>query len=149
MHTLRLLALVVIAAMCGACSYSLKGRVIEGEASYVAVVDETDPRLNDRGLSGVRLHLQMDPGKLSRETLHRDVSSGEGTFELPVDEIGAGFMDYDVGLFARRAGYTPAEGSFRLPPKSKRILIVLARGQDYDQGEAFDNDWHDLERFTN
>ena len=144
-----LTAALLACSLLTACSYSLKGRVIEGETSYVTVVDASDPRLNDPGLSGVRLHLQMDPGRLQRETLARDTSAFEGEFELPVDEIGAGFMQYDVGLFARRAGYSPAEGSFRLPPKSKRILIVMARGQDYDQGESFEEDWYNLRQYGN
>jgi len=147
MTTLRLIALAVISLFSASCTYTLHGRVIEGDSSYVAIVDKTDPRLNERGIEGVRLHLQMDPGKLSRETLTRDVSSLDGAFALPVKEFGAGIMEYDVGVFARRAGFSPAEGSFRLPPGNKRVIIVLTRGQDYDQGESLEEDWHELRKY--
>jgi len=144
-RTIGVLALTLASVACS--PYTLKGRVIEGDTSYVSVVDETDPRLNDRGLEGVRLHLQMDPGKLSRKSLTRQTTGIDGAFELPVSEFGAGFMEYDVGLFARRAGYSPADGSFRLPPKSKRILIVMNRGRDFDQGETLEGDWHQMRMY--
>ncbi len=149
MRFLTTTLLLATAILSSACTYTLKGRVVEGDTSYIAVVDSTDPRLNDHGMTGVRLHLQLDPGRMSRKTITRDVSDSDGAFELPVTEVGAGFLEYDVGLFARRAGYSPAETSFRLPPSSKRILIVMARGQDYDQGESLDEDWYDLKKFGN
>ena len=143
----RTIVMLVLSVCSTACTYTLRGRVIEGDTSYVAVVDKSDPRLNENGIEGVRLHVQLDPGKLNRKTVCREVSSMDGAFALPVDEIGAGVLEYDVGVFARRAGYSPAEGSFRLPPSGKRIIIVLMRGRDYDQGESLEDEWSDLRMF--
>jgi len=141
------IALVLFSLCSTACTYKLHGRVIQGDTSYIAVVDKSDPRLNEHGIEGVRLHVQLDPGKLNRKTVCREVSSTDGAFTLPVDEIGAGFLEYDVGVFARRSGFSPAEGSFRLPPGNKRVIIVMTRGEDYDQGETLEEDWSDLRKY--
>ena len=38
-------------------------------------------------------------------------------------------MIYDVGVYASKPGYTDAEGFFRLPGSSKRVLIVMTQGR--------------------
>lgn len=136
-------ALALLATLLPGCGegYVLRGRVIESENSFISVVDPSDPRLSTddvQGIPGVALHLQMDPGKLNRETITRDVSGPDGEFALHVDRFGAGWMEYDVGLFARKPGFTPAQHFFRLPPDSKRIIIMMARGHDHDLGETRD-----------
>lgn len=152
---MRCVAGLGVAAACGAIGgcgegYMLRGRVIEAQTSYIALVDPSDPRLSAddaSGIPGVSLHLQMDPGKINRETITRDVSDGEGEFALRVDKFGAGWMEYDVGLFARRSGFTPAQHFFRLPPENKRVLIMMAPGRDEALGEDRDMSLDDYERF--
>ncbi|MCA9294123.1 MAG: hypothetical protein KDA20_09945 [Phycisphaerales bacterium] len=125
-----------VLAMGGCSGYHLQGRVVSGDVSYIAVVDPDDPRLQDgAGLPGVSLHLQSDPGRLNRKTAGRAVSGAAGEVNVPVDLTGAGLLEYDVGLFARRSGYDPATGFFSLPSSRKRVLIVMAKGKDYDLGE--------------
>jgi hypothetical protein len=149
-HALLILAalLAVSIAGCGE-GYMLRGRVIRSETSYVALVDPSDPRLDDdtvQGIPGVTLHLQMDPGKLNRETITRDVSAPDGSFALRVPNFGAGWMEYDVGLFARKPGLTPAQHFFRLPPDSKRVIIMMAPGHDQSLGEDLDMGQDDYNR---
>lgn len=126
-----------LAPVLGGCSYALQGRVIRGDASYVEVVDSGDPRLSEpkAGMSGVSIHLQGDPSNIRRKTLGRTASGGNGGFSVPVDEFGAGMLDYDVGVFARRKGCEPAEGYFRLPGSGKRVLVVMAPGDDRETRE--------------
>lgn len=129
-------AVASVLAMCGCEGYALRGRVVAGDVSYVAVVDPDDPRLvGGDGLEGVNLHLQSDPGRLNRRTAGRGVSGAAGAIEVPVDLTGAGLLEYEVGLFARRPGYDPATGFFQLPSSKKRVLIVMAQGRDYEIGE--------------
>lgn len=132
-----LLAVALALPLAGCSGYTLTGRVVEGDASWVAVVSPDDPALTDaRGVGGVRLHLQLDPGRLSRETLAETTSAPDGSFTLEVDRFGAGLLEYDVGLFARRAGYAPTDGlAFRLPPDSKALLVMMSPGADRDTGE--------------
>jgi hypothetical protein len=145
-----LLALsLLLASFIGACSdgYVLRGRVIESDTSFIAIVDPADPRLTRPGVPSAQLHLQMDPARANRETITRQVSGLDGEIALRVDRFGAGWMEYDVGLFARKPGFTPAQHFFRLPPKGKRILIMMAPGRDHDLGEERDMSMDDYDRF--
>lgn len=117
------------AALLGACSpYALRGKVIEGDVSFVAIVDASDPRLSGPGVPNVALDLTSNPERLNRKMLASGVSGPTGEIDLRVEEIGAGVMTYDVALAARRDGYAMTEGIFRLPPDSKRALVMLKRG---------------------
>jgi hypothetical protein len=120
-----------------ACSYALQGRAVRGDYSAIEVVDSSDPRLTDAksALSGVTLNLQSDPNKLNRKNLGRAVSGRTGEFRIPIDEFGAGVLDYDIGAYARKKGYEPAEGFFQLPGGGKRLLITMAPGEDKETNE--------------
>jgi hypothetical protein len=114
-----------------ACSpHTISGRVVRGDVSYVSVVDKDDPRLSEPGLPGVLLRLDLDPGRLSSKSLAQETSGTDGEFTLPVDEPGAGLIDLEVGLLARRKGFQSAEGVFKVPKGSKRVLIVMSPGVD-------------------
>ncbi|MFM9958389.1 MAG: hypothetical protein ACKVZJ_09935 [Phycisphaerales bacterium] len=128
-----LIALLGAAApLLTACSYAVEGRVVKGDVSMVELVSSNDPRLDDPSLSlsGVAVHVQSDPTKIRRKTLGRTVSSRDGGFRVPVDEFAAGVMEFDLGVFARKKGYEPAEGFFAKPSSSKRVLITMTPGQD-------------------
>ena len=122
-------------ALTGCGGYQLRGKVIEGTFSGIEIVSKDDPRLGEPGVGGVSLHLQNDPNRLNRETIVRGSSGPDGSFELPVDLTGAGLLEYDVGLFARRKGLAPAQSAFRLPSSGRRVLITMAPGEDRDLGE--------------
>lgn len=120
--------------------YHLRGTVVQGASSYIAIVEEDDERLLLPPVEGAALHLQADPGRLQRETIARTASGPDGTFDMKVDKFGAGWLEYDVGLFVRRDGYAPAEHAFELPSESRRIVVVLGRGAD----RSLDEDPDDL-----
>ena len=115
--------------VCGCSAYELKGRVVGGDVSWVGVVDQSDPRLNNSGLAGVQVALVNDPMKINRERIGGAFSDAAGEISIPVDEPGAGWMIYDIGVYASKRGYTDAQGFFRLPPKDKRLLIMLHTGR--------------------
>lgn len=152
-RAIRLVVLACAAIALPACSgggYELKGRVISGDYSAVIVVDADDPRLSEGdGVTGVTLHVQLNPGELKRRSLARSTSGADGDFSLPIDLIGAGVFHHDIGVFARRQGRDPASGYFRMPHSSKRVLIVMNRGTDRDLGEEPDDLYEDYERFRN
>ena len=133
----------------GACSpYTLSGRVIQGDASYIMLVKSDDPRLSVTdvsGVTGVSLRMTMDPGTLRRDVVANSVSGLEGEFELPVDRVGAGLLEMNMGVLARKTGYQSAEGFFELPGSgASSLLIVLAPGQDpagmHEQGWSAEED---------
>lgn len=124
--TLRAALCSACAFLCASCStYQLKGKVVEGEISYIAVVEADDPRLTGPGIHATRIELWNDPTRLNRELIGEVMSDQSGSFSIPVEEIGAGFLMYDVGVKTDRPEYVPAELNFRLPPKEQRILIML------------------------
>lgn len=132
---MNLLRWTIAAAACAtltACGpHRMYGRVVEGDSSYITVVDEDDHRFeSDQGMSGVLLKLQIDPGRINRRVIAEETCADDGTFSLPVDEFGAGILELECGLLARRRGFKSAEGVFPLPGKNKRILIVMAPGRD-------------------
>jgi len=112
---------------CGS-GYQLRGKVIEGDISFIAVVSPDDPRLDGPGVAGVSISLLSDPNKLNKETLGETISTGDGSFSIGVDRVGAGFFMYDVGLSADRTGFEHATSQFRLPPGDRRVLIMLRPG---------------------
>lgn len=124
-----LLALVAV-ALSGCSPYSLKGKVIAGDISYIAIVEADDPRLADPGLAGARLRLETDPGRISRDVVGEAVSGAGGAFTMPFSKAGARVLMYDVGMTVRREGYSPATIQFKLPPSNKRMLVILTPGPD-------------------
>ncbi len=112
-----------------ACSpYTLRGKVIEGDISYVAVVDANDPRLAGAGIGNASLELISNPERLNHKMLAGGITDPAGSFDLHVDEAGAGILTYDTSLTVRHDGHTTASNIFKLPPDSKRVLVSLKRG---------------------
>ena len=148
---LALVAIFVAGLLLSGCAgggYQLQGRVIYGDYSAVMLVDSDDSRLTTgEGLAGTTIHVQQDPGQLNRRTLARGNAGGDGSFALPIDLIGAGTFNYDVGVFVRRSGFDPATGYFKLPPKSKRVLIVMTGGTDRTLGEEREDLYEQYEQF--
>jgi len=140
MNAPRVLAVVALAAVLGGCgSYTLRGRVIAGEASYILVVDKDDPALaGGAGVQGAIVTLSTDPQRLNREVVGSAVSGPDGWFDTPFDKLGGGVLEYDAGVRVTRSGYQSTEHFFRLPGSSKRVLVVLAPGRDLPGTERED-----------
>lgn len=144
-----MLALLAFGAALTGCSsggYQLQGKVIEGDISFIAVVNSDDPRLEEQGVSGVSVTLVSDPNKLNRETLGEAISQVDGSFSIGVGLVGAGFFQYDAGVNASRDGYERASSQFNLPPSGKRVLIMMRKGYN-SQGMSDNDPWQDYEKF--
>lgn len=120
----------IAGALVGCSPYVLRGKVIQGAASEVVIVNPDDPRLEQDGVPGANVSLSVDPSRAQRKLLARQSSGETGELEFRIEELGAGMIEYDMGLSARRAGFQRAEGYFKLPTKEKRVLIVLTPGRD-------------------
>ena len=127
-----LLLAVWCAAVVGCEGYALRGRVVGGRDSDVAVVDKGDARLtgDEVAIPGARVAVTLDPQSLGRRPLKVVVADDEGRFEVPIDAAGAGFLEYDVEVVVRAAGAEPAVQTLRLPGSGKRLLVTLTRGRD-------------------
>ncbi len=140
------IALITTLAL-AACGYTLQGKVVRGDYSAIQIVDKDDPRLQNDGIPNVQIQLQTDPNRINRETIARLASTPDGTVNIPVDLPGAGMFIYDMGLYARKPGYEPAQHLFKLPSSNRRVLITLAPGEDRDLGVDRRAPDRDLERF--
>lgn len=153
---LRLIAFASLGAatVLAACSpYTVTGRVVRGDSSYMLLVEEGDPRLDEPGLPGVQMKLTVDPGKIERKVVAQEVSGPSGEVSLPVDELGAGLLDFTVGVIARKPGFSPAEGTFMLPKGGRtRLLIIMAPGRDSEpswESQTTEDLLREAERFGN
>ena len=124
------LLLFASAALIGCDTYRLRGKVVEGGTSGVFVVEQDDPRLERPGLGGAVVKLTLEPGRLSAKHLSPDSSDLEGDFAIAVHEFGAGVLEYPVRLTAQMRGHRSASQRFMLPGSKKRVLVVLAPGED-------------------
>ncbi len=144
-----LVGAVAWGAALGACAsqgYTLTGKVIESEISFVVVVDADDPRLEQPGIAGAEVRLQTDPSKLNREVVGEAVTDGTGVFHIKVDRVGAGMFLYDVGVQARKSGFEPAGLEFRLPPEGRRVLVMMRPGRVAGMKDE-DDLWKQYEKF--
>lgn len=127
-----------MAALPACSSYQLQGKVVQGPVSSVTIVDKSDRRLAEPGLSGATLSGTLDPQSPGRKRLSPAGTDGDGAFAIPITEAGAGFLEYDLQLIAKAAGFQSAVGNFRVPGGGKRVLITLAPGRDAFNPEQSD-----------
>jgi len=124
-------AMAVYLVVLGGCSsYALRGVVLEGEAPMVIVVDDDDERLQESGIVQASIESKLDPRSLGSTTLTPTVTDNKGRFAIPIEEFGAGTLEYEVMLFARRRGFSPTEQIIPVPSSGKRVIIYLTKGVD-------------------
>lgn len=125
------ITLCAAALLLGGCGgYTLRGKVIDGPASQILVVDKDDPRLGYIGIGGATVQVTVDPESLGRTRLPGHPAADDGSFDIPIDQPGAGLLEYDVGVVVRHEGHDSAVKTLRLPGGNKRLLVFLARGPD-------------------
>lgn len=133
-------------ALAGCGRYALQGRVIEGPSASVQVVEADDARLDSgRPIHGAMLRFTLDPRSLKNKSLGTTTTGYDGRFALSIDELGAGFLEYEVGVLAREPRHVHVERVVKMPAKSKRILITLPPGRDVYQEP--DDPIRDIQRF--
>ena len=139
---LRMWALTagVLAGLCGVLALGgcatgkVQGRVVEGPYPAVMIVDRDDARLQgdatrgEAGVSRAAIEFVLDPGTLRARRVGYDQSNRDGWFTIDVDAFGAGFLEYDVQVYARHAGYAPTIERVRVPSSRKRLLVVMTPG---------------------
>ena len=123
-------AALLAAALTGCGPYTLRGLVVDGPDPGAWVVSPDDPRLESVGVPDASITLVLDPRSLGRKELGRFLSDSEGRIAIPVDVLGAGFLEEDFGLVVRRAGFQTLDETIRLPSGDNRLLVVLKRGPD-------------------
>ena len=135
----------------GCNTYQLRGVVLDGRRPGIYIVEQDDPRLKEAGIADASIELTLDPNKLRPRALGGTITRADGTFSVPIDAAGAGFLEYDIGLYVRSKGFAPVDsGAMALPPESRRLLIVMVPGVDRarrSQGSLLDEINRESKRF--
>ena len=120
---------VCFALLSGGCSeYRLRGIVIAGDVQRVLVVDDTDPSLEQHGLSGAVIDLTLDPRSLSPKPLPSGMTDAQGRFNIPIDVAGASLLNYELSLMCSLQGYGCTYQEIQKPAGNRRLVIVMVRG---------------------
>lgn len=124
-------ALLAGALACASgCAYRLEGRVVDGFGG-ASVVREGDDEARKSGIPGVTIELVRDAETMKRAVAARATSDSSGRFELEIDGFGAGWMQEEWLLRARRNGFETVEQQVDLPgdPKGRVMVLGMARGK--------------------
>lgn len=125
--TLAGLAATLALATVG-CNYILEGKVVQGGQGMMVVADSDNPNLEQRGLSDVAIELTLDPGSISPRSLGTQLTDASGQFRFPIDATGAGLLEYELGVLCRRKDFKTLYQAMSIPPKNRRLLIVMTPG---------------------
>ncbi len=118
------------AGLTGCSSYVIQGKVVAGPVSSMTFVARDDMRLGEAGLSDVHVTLRRDPDRLSTRVVANVTTGGDGKFSLLVDELGAGWMEEQWLLVARKPRFQNAMWKQRLTMKhgKMRLLVTMTPG---------------------
>ncbi|MEX0777298.1 MAG: hypothetical protein WD042_16460 [Phycisphaeraceae bacterium] len=131
---LTLIATALLLPACSACR--LQGVTVEGAAPAVLFVDADDPRLKGPVVGETAVTVTLDPKEMHPRNLGTRPADDQGRFSFPIDAGGAGFLEYEIQVVARKAGYQTAAAFLPLPGSGQRLLIIMAIGRDTYQAET-------------
>lgn len=127
---LQALVLILLVAGLTACNggYRMEGKVVAGLSSAVVVVGKNDSRLQQPGLEGATISVMLDPESMDPKNVGADVTDMQGNFGLPINEPGAGFLEYEAALSVQSKGHKDLWWKLPLPGSDKRLLIIMEPG---------------------
>lgn len=123
-----LLTCVVMSGGCG--SYQLTGIVIAGEKSEALVLPTNDTRLHAPGIEGATVELAIDPSSMRPRPIPAVVTDSYGRFQIPVEALGAGVLEYELAVCCRAKGYETVYQTIQLPRRGRDVLISMVVGRD-------------------
>jgi hypothetical protein len=128
--SLLLAPLIAFILVVGGCAVrtTVKGKVIEGNLSFVFVVDQNDERLKTVGVQGVEVESRADVGKVAGNVLASAKSDDRGNFVMTFKDQAP--LMKPVQFSGTMSGFNPARESMMIPPEDKRLLIVLKKQSD-------------------
>lgn len=119
------IALAAAAALVGCAGKAIiTGKVIQGDVSFMGVVDANDERLAKPGLAGAEVAVVSDPDRpAASSNLGQATSDATGAFSIKVSDQSAYMRP--AGFSARKEGYISTTGVMALPPADRRLLVIL------------------------
>ena len=119
-----------VLASVGCQPYQLTGVVLAGAEAKVLAVSADDTRLKTFGLDGATVDVTVDPASMQPHMIGVFSTDRDGRFEIPVDALGAGFLEYELAVCCRAEGYQTVYQTIQMPSRRKKLLIVMVAGRD-------------------
>ena len=142
------LLILTAAGLSGCGSYVIQGKVVAGPVSHMAFVAQDDMRLGEPGINDVRVTLRRDPDRLSTRVAANVTTSADGKFSLHVDELGAGWLEEQWLLVARKGGFQNATWKQRLTMKHRKMRLLVTLTPGYSQPDPHENLMDQFEQFN-
>lgn len=127
------LCMISLIALVGCSSYTIDGRVIRGPIPTIERVSSSDARLTETNATGAGASISavLEPETpTERVDLGSHLADDQGYFSIPVDALGAGLLEYEIQVLARRKGNQHAVRTLAMPGPGERLLITLPLGED-------------------
>ena len=135
------------AGLTGCSSYVIQGKVVAGPVSFMTFVAQDDIRLDEAGMSDVRVTLRRDPDRLSTHVAASVTTGGDGKFSLSVNELGAGWMEEQWLLVARKPRFQNAMWKQRLTMKHGKMRLLVTMAPGYSDPDPHENLMDQFEQF--
>ena len=124
---------VGLTLLAGCAPLTMRGKVIQGAVAYVALVDETDARLDGPGVAGVRVWARSATSLGEESRLGQTTSDENGRFTLPIKNSNA--LNEQITVSARADGFALSRAQVFAPRRDQRVLVILQRtGPDTSGG---------------
>ncbi len=125
-----LISVMLVIALSGCGGYVLRGKVVRGITTDAYLVSADDSRLNDEGVSDVKIVVWRDPNRLNRQRVADGRSGPDGSFTIPIREFGAGWMEEQWMIEIFRTGYQTGSATMTLPgsPSKTPLIVTIAPG---------------------
>jgi len=123
------LAIGVLASI-GCQPYQLTGMVTAGAKPEALAVSADDARFKTFGLEGANVEVTIDPLSMQPRVIGVFSTDRDGRFEIPIDALGAGFLEYELAICCRAEGYQTVYQTIQMPSRRKKLLIVMVAGRD-------------------
>ena len=135
------------AGLTGCSSYVIQGKVVAGPVSDMTFVAQDDMRLGKAGMSDVRVTLRRDPDRLSTHVVASVTTGAGGNFSLRVDEFGAGWMEEQWLLVARKGGFRNATWKQRLTMNHGKMRLLVTMAPGYSDPDLHEDLMDQFEQF--
>ncbi len=136
------------AGLTGCGSYVIQGKVVAGPVSDMTFVAQDDTRLGEAGISDVRVTLRRDPDRLSTRVVANVTTGGDGKFSLVVDELGAGWMEEQWLLVARKPRFQNATWKQQLTMQHRKMRLLVTMAPGYSDPDPHEDLMDQYEQFN-
>lgn len=121
-----------------ACSgYSMSGRVVEGDFGSISFIAAGASDELEVPIEGATVSLIRDPESLGREEVARATTRADGSFLMPVEAFGAGYLQEQWLVRVRHPQYQIVESFTGLPKEDSglELLVIMPQGAPVDSND--------------